>query len=139
MYVMLTGRPLFRGDNLNEILTRNQNCELEFPPRFWDKISNEAKDLAIGLLKKDPKERLTAAQALEHSWFKMEVSEERVLELSNFKFRDVSADEKSTGGAQNTFLITCTPVMAGRKLHDLPPASPFLTGGGVSHDNTPII
>jgi len=29
--------------------------------------------------------------------------------------------------------------MAGRKLNDLPPASPFLTAVGVSHDNTPIM
>jgi calcium/calmodulin-dependent protein kinase I len=28
MYVMLTGRPLFRGDNINEILERNRNCSL---------------------------------------------------------------------------------------------------------------
>ena len=31
MYVMLTGRPLFRGDNPNEILQKNQACELDFP------------------------------------------------------------------------------------------------------------
>ena len=92
MYVMLTGRPLFRGENVNEILLKNQNCELEFTQRYWDKISNEAKDLATGLLKKDPKERLTAAQALEHPWFKKVFTEENVLELSNLKFRDVLAD-----------------------------------------------
>jgi hypothetical protein len=90
-------------------------------------------------LKKDPKERLTAAQALEHPWFKMEISEEKALDVSNFKFRDVSDQEKSTGGAANKLLITCTPLMAGRKLQDLPPATPFMTGGWVSNDRTPIM
>lgn len=93
---MLTGRPLFRGDDVNEILTKNQNCDLDFPARFWDKISAEAKDLTLGMLKKDPKERLTAAQALEHSWFKIEMSEERIIETQNFKFREL-AEEKSSG------------------------------------------
>jgi len=31
MYVMLTGRPLFRGENITEILEKNKNCELDFP------------------------------------------------------------------------------------------------------------
>ena len=91
-------------------------------------------------MKKDPNERLTAAQALEHAWFKKEFTEENVLELSKLKIRDVVNEEKSAaGGAAEKLLITCTPVMAGRKLQNLPPPSPFLTAGGVSHDNTPII
>jgi serine/threonine protein kinase len=61
MYVMLTGRPLFRGENINEILEKNKNCELDFPSKYWENISPEAKDLLIQLLKKDPKERLNAA------------------------------------------------------------------------------
>jgi len=43
-----------------------------------------------GLLKKDPKERLTAAMALEHEWFKKEFTDENVLELSELKVRDTS-------------------------------------------------
>lgn len=69
MYVMLTGRPLFRGNNVTEILEKNKNCILEFPQQYWDKISEDAKNLVQGLLKADPNERLTAAQALQHDWF----------------------------------------------------------------------
>lgn len=54
MYVMLTGRPLFRGDNVNEILEKNKTCQLEFPAKYWDHISAEAKDLAEGMLRSDP-------------------------------------------------------------------------------------
>jgi len=61
MYVMLTGRPLFRGNNVTEILEKNKNCILEFPQQYWDKISEDAKNLVQGLLKADPNERLTAA------------------------------------------------------------------------------
>jgi calcium-dependent protein kinase len=36
--------------------------------RRWGKISNECKDFVTSLLQVDPKERLTAKQALQHSW-----------------------------------------------------------------------
>ena len=42
---MLTGRPLFRGDNINEILEKNKDCILDFPKKYWDQISPQAKDL----------------------------------------------------------------------------------------------
>ena len=66
---MLTGRPLFRGDNINEILEKNKDCILDFPQKYWDQISPQAKDLVQGMLKQNPEERLNAAQALKHEWF----------------------------------------------------------------------
>ena len=38
-------------------------------------------------------------------------------------------------------LLTCTPVMAGRKLNDQPPESPFLTSNklGANLMNTPVM
>jgi calcium-dependent protein kinase len=43
--VLLTGRPVFRGYNLNEILLKNKKCEIEFPAKYWSKISDKAQDL----------------------------------------------------------------------------------------------
>jgi hypothetical protein len=43
--LLLTGRPVFRGSNINEILLKNKKCEVEYPPKFFDKISEKAKDL----------------------------------------------------------------------------------------------
>jgi serine/threonine protein kinase len=60
MYVMLTGVPLFRGDGISDTLEKNKNCQLEFPERYWSKISREARTLVEGMLKKNPKERLNA-------------------------------------------------------------------------------
>ena len=45
LYVLLTGRPVFRGFNINEILLKNKKCEVEYPSKYWDKISEKAKDL----------------------------------------------------------------------------------------------
>lgn len=55
--------------------------------------------------------------ALEHEWFKKEFTDENVLELSELKVRDTSQEEKNNAnGGGEKLLITCTPVMAGRKL-----------------------
>jgi len=54
MYVMLTGRPVFRGDNLEEILEKNRKCLFDYPPQYWSHISLEAKDLVGKLLVKEP-------------------------------------------------------------------------------------
>ena len=45
LYVLLTGRPVFRGFNINEILVKNKKCEVEYPTKNWSKISDKAKDL----------------------------------------------------------------------------------------------
>ena len=45
LYVLLSGRPAFRGYNINEILTKNKKGDVEYPAKFWDKISDKAKDL----------------------------------------------------------------------------------------------
>lgn len=50
LYVLLSGRPAFRGFNINEILVKNKKCEIEYPPKYWDKISDKAKDLVQKML-----------------------------------------------------------------------------------------
>ena len=43
-----------------------------FVSPYWDHISDKAKDLISGLLETDPQKRFTAAQALQHQWFKFD-------------------------------------------------------------------
>lgn len=73
--VLLTGRPVFRGYNLNEILLKNKKCEVEFPAKYWSKISDKAKDLVSKMLKKDRKERISCEDALNHPWFHQDEKE----------------------------------------------------------------
>ncbi|KAF3776513.1 putative serine/threonine protein kinase [Nymphaea thermarum] len=47
-------------------------AEIWFPAKPWDCVSASAKDLIRRMLCRDPKHRLTAAQALDHCWFKNE-------------------------------------------------------------------
>lgn len=68
-YIMLTGRPLFKGSNPKSIIDKNTKCEIEFPEIYFNKISEEGLDLVKRMLAEDMDERITAKQALEHPWF----------------------------------------------------------------------
>jgi len=43
---------------------------LQFPSPAWDKISSEAKDFCSSLMKKRPKDRMSASEAIKHPWIK---------------------------------------------------------------------
>jgi serine/threonine protein kinase len=60
----LTGRPAFPGSNIHEILMKNKKGDVLYPPKYWDKISTEAKDLVALMLNKDPRARIDAGEAL---------------------------------------------------------------------------
>ena len=50
------------------MIDRIMRCDYDFHGKHWEHISQPAKDFVAALLKLDPKERLTAQQALEHEW-----------------------------------------------------------------------
>jgi len=69
-YIMLVGYPPFYADNDTEVLAKVRHGKYNFINQDWKDISADAKDLIRGLLKMSTKDRLTAAQALEHPWIK---------------------------------------------------------------------
>ena len=50
LHVLLTGRTAFRDYNINEILRKNKKCEIEYPAKFWNKVSDKALDLVKKML-----------------------------------------------------------------------------------------
>jgi len=43
---------------------KNKKGDVLYPPKYWDKISTEAKDLVALMLNKDPRARIDAGEAL---------------------------------------------------------------------------
>ena len=69
LYVMLCGYPPFDGPTKNSIFRAILKGQLEFDEKDWQGTSDSVKDLIKKLLNREPKERLSAEQALEHEWF----------------------------------------------------------------------
>lgn len=69
-YILLCGFPPFYHDNVPLLFESIMTADYDYPPDYWDEISDEAIDFIDSLLVIDPKQRLTATQALEHPWLK---------------------------------------------------------------------
>ena len=76
MYILLSARPPFAGEDDNDIMERViiGEYDLESPP--FNKLSKNALDLIKKLLTMDVNERINAEQALNHPWFKENKSQE---------------------------------------------------------------
>ncbi len=82
-FIRLTGMSPFHGKSYNEILIKNKNCEIKFNIKAGHSVSDQgnviavaaafiiillAIDLLTKMLAKDPKNRATAKECLEHVW-----------------------------------------------------------------------
>ena len=67
-YILLGGYPPFHDEKQSKLFKKIKKGEYEFHPEFWSAVSEEAKDLIRKLLTLNPTDRLTADQALQHSW-----------------------------------------------------------------------
>eukprot|EP00928_Gymnodinium_smaydae_P026156 TRINITY_DN20620_c0_g2_i1.p1 TRINITY_DN20620_c0_g2~~TRINITY_DN20620_c0_g2_i1.p1 ORF type:complete len:981 (+),score=167.99 TRINITY_DN20620_c0_g2_i1:66-3008(+) len=74
MYIILCGYAPF--DNFSEqgTLKKIRRGNYAFNGRAWADVSEDAKDLIRNLLRMNPEERVSAAQALEHRWIVEEAS-----------------------------------------------------------------
>lgn len=64
----LTGASPFHGDNDNETLANVEKAGVNFNGPEWTSFSDDAKNFVSQLLKEIPAERMTCAEALDHSW-----------------------------------------------------------------------
>ena len=75
--------PPFYGKNEKETFQKILDGNVSFKHKLWSKISEEAKNLVTKLLEVDPNKRLSAAQALEHVWFKKNINLDLLKETKN--------------------------------------------------------
>lgn len=71
LYEMLSGEqafPVREGDTESKFYGRIKRGEYDLAKPVWKKISKEAKDLLVKMLKVDPVQRLSASECLLHPW-----------------------------------------------------------------------
>jgi calcium/calmodulin-dependent protein kinase I len=68
LYILLCGFPPFYHPKPDRLFQEIERGVFDFPDPQWASISSSAKELVSLLLKRNPSERLTAQQALEHPW-----------------------------------------------------------------------
>ena len=66
MFLVLCGKLPFDGDDHSEIIRSTMQAELKPNPNVWSKLSEDARTLITALLNKNPKDRITARNALRH-------------------------------------------------------------------------
>eukprot|EP01053_Blabericola_migrator_P003229 Blabericola_migrator_1__3228@NODE_194_length_11541_cov_124_962524_g167_i0_p3_GENE_NODE_194_length_11541_cov_124_962524_g167_i0NODE_194_length_11541_cov_124_962524_g167_i0_p3_ORF_typecomplete_len636_score103_37Pkinase/PF00069_25/4e71Pkinase/PF00069_25/4_1e03Pkinase_Tyr/PF07714_17/8_8e50EFhand_7/PF13499_6/0_00059EFhand_7/PF13499_6/5_5e03EFhand_7/PF13499_6/4_2e13EFhand_7/PF13499_6/8_1e15EFhand_1/PF00036_32/0_0022EFhand_1/PF00036_32/0_0024EFhand_1/PF00036_32/0_0028EFhand_1/PF00036_32/7_5e07EFhand_1/ len=81
MFQLLTGHLPFNGRSVSEVKNKAQSKE---PPydHYCRHVSAEAIDLMQKMLAKSPKQRISAAQALQHPWFMAQMSRDVPLDSS---------------------------------------------------------
>lgn len=68
-YILLTGKIPFNGKSYKEIVYKNMKANIDFDiPRSMN-ISKDTINLLESMLQKDPKDRITSKQALNHPCF----------------------------------------------------------------------
>lgn len=72
-YVLLSGYSPFGGDSKQETFCNISQCCLSFPDDLFDGVSSAAKDFIQATLIKEPSNRLTIQQCLEHPWLSSSV------------------------------------------------------------------
>jgi len=65
---MLAGKPLFVGKNNKATIDKVTKGIIELTGPTWDRRTDECKDFLMSLLNRDPEERLSAHEALQHEW-----------------------------------------------------------------------
>ena len=70
LYYMLCGHLPFKGNKEVIIAEKIVNDDLEFDEDEWEVRSKKVRELIISCLKKEPEERITIDDFLNHPWFK---------------------------------------------------------------------
>ena len=83
LYILLSARPPFEGETDEEILHKVKNGKFDLKQNPFNLISKEAKDLIKNLLIMDYNKRISAEEALNDNWFKINKSKELFNEIKD--------------------------------------------------------
>jgi serine/threonine protein kinase len=92
-YILLCGSRPFWARSESGIFRSVLRANPNFDDSPWPSISPEAKDFVKRLLNKDHRKRMTAAQALSHSWLRDEIATAAFDYFDEEGNRDISLEE----------------------------------------------
>jgi serine/threonine protein kinase len=113
---MLTGVSPFSGRTYQEVLLKNKNEDVDLSGIHWSYVSKEAKDLVAMMVARDPKNRCTAKEALEHPWFSLEHTRNKNLSNAQMNMKKYQAEGRfNVSKIKPEFsMVTCTPLLNSR-------------------------
>ncbi|KAI2489006.1 protein kinase [Fragilaria crotonensis] len=113
LYILLGGYPPFIENNQRDLFRKIRKGDYEFHEEYWGTVSAEAKDLISSLLTVDPNVRLSAREALENAWIRVD---DEVLAQRDM---GTTLSSLSKYNAKRKFKAAVSTVMAVNKLQSL--------------------
>uniref|UniRef100_A0A7R9Y8Y9 Protein kinase domain-containing protein n=1 Tax=Pinguiococcus pyrenoidosus TaxID=172671 RepID=A0A7R9Y8Y9_9STRA len=74
VYILLGGYPPFYDESQPQLFRKIKAGQFKFHREYWSHVSDDAKDLINKMITVNPRERITAHDALHHSWIEAEAS-----------------------------------------------------------------
>jgi calcium/calmodulin-dependent protein kinase I len=118
IYVVLCGYPPFTDQNQSELFRKIRMSNWKFKGEEWENVSEEAKDLIRGLLVANPIQRLTAAKALQCSWFNQDNDDQ--VDPTLVRMKDASTMPRSRRLGKEKVLDTKTRDDPSHQTSDVP-------------------
>lgn len=73
LHLVVRGHLPFEGSTREEVMARTAQAKLDFNHSVWRSWTRQGRDFVARLLAKNPKERISAKDALEHPWMFVEL------------------------------------------------------------------
>ena len=89
LYFLLSKRRPFEGENFEDIFKNIKEQPLDLKSKPFNKSSEELKDLISKLLAKNPDNRISAEEALQHEWFIKNKTKDKLTELKTKDLNDL--------------------------------------------------
>jgi serine/threonine protein kinase len=90
-----------------ELFDKILSVTFDFPDPEWTNVSANAKDFIKNLLVKDPKQRYTAEQALQHAWIKVRDVSWCSSDVRALRTRDRLREPRVSCGLLNQLRCAC--------------------------------
>lgn len=89
MYVLLCGYPPFMAENDHDVLALVKKGRFVFQAKDWRDVSQDAKDLIQKMITLNPRDRLSAREALNHVWIRQKAPKAKQVPLQSGLFENL--------------------------------------------------